>query len=40
MMVQVIDFSDQNDQEKREDFWMDKLGTLYPDGETWLLMAF
>ena len=28
MMVQIIDFCDPNDQEKREDFWMDKLRTL------------
>ena len=27
-----IDFCDPNDQEKREDFWMDKLRTLYPEG--------
>ena len=32
MMVQIIDFCDPNDQEKREDFWMDKLRTLYPEG--------
>ena len=32
MMVQIIDFCDPNDQEKREDFWMDKLQTLYPEG--------
>ena len=25
MMVQIIDFCYPNDQEKREDFWMDKL---------------
>ena len=32
MMVQIIDFCDPNDQEKREDFWMDKLRTLYAEG--------
>ena len=32
MMVQIIDFCDRNDQEKCEDFWMDKLRTLYPEG--------
>ena len=32
MMVQIIDFCDPNDQEKHEDFWMDKLRTLYPEG--------
>ena len=32
MMVQIIDFCDPNDQEKREDFWMHKLRTLYPEG--------
>ena len=32
MMVQIIDFYDPNDQEKREDIWMDKLQTLYPEG--------
>ena len=31
MMVQIIDFCDPNDQEKREDFWMHKL-TLHPEG--------
>ena len=30
MMVQ--NFCDPNDQEKRQDFWMDKLRTLYPEG--------
>ena len=32
MIVQIIDFYDPNDQEKRENFWMRKLRTLYPDG--------
>ena len=32
MMVQIIDFCDPNDQEKREDFWKHKLGTLYSEG--------
>ena len=32
MMVQIVDFCDPSDQEKREDFWMDKLQTLYPKG--------
>ena len=32
MMVQIIDFCDPNDQDKCEDFWMDKLRTLYPEG--------
>ena len=32
MMVQIIDFCDPNDQENREDFWMHKLQTLYPEG--------
>ena len=32
MMVEIKDFCDPNDQEKCEDFWMDKLRTLYPDG--------
>ena len=32
MIVQIIDFCDPNDQEKRENFWMHKLRTLYPDG--------
>ena len=27
-MVQIIDFCDPKDQEKREDFWMHKLKTL------------
>ena len=31
-MVQIIDFCDPKDQEKREDFWMHKLKTLYPKG--------
>ena len=30
MMIQ--NFCDPNDQEKRQDFWMDKLRTLYPEG--------
>ena len=32
MRVQIIDFCDPNDQEKREDFLMHKLQTLYPEG--------
>ena len=32
MIVQIIDFCDPNNQEKREDFWMYKLQTLYPEG--------
>ena len=32
IMVQIRDFCDPNDQEKREEFWMDKLGTFYPEG--------
>ena len=32
MMVQIIDFCNPNDQEKLEDFWMQKLQTLYSDG--------
>ena len=32
LIVQIIDFCDLNDQEKREDFWMHKLRTLYPAG--------
>ena len=32
MMVQIIDICDPNDQEKREDFWVGKLRTLYPEG--------
>ena len=32
MMVQIIDFCDPNDLEKREDIWMGKLQTLYPEG--------
>ena len=32
MMVEIKDFCDPNDQEKCEDFWMDKLRTLYPEG--------
>ena len=31
MTVQIIDFCDLNDQEKREDFWIDKLQTIYPE---------
>ena len=31
MMVQIIDFCDPNDPEKREGFWMHKLRTFYPD---------
>ena len=30
-MVQIIDLCDPSGQEKREDFWMDKLRTLYPE---------
>ena len=30
-MVQIIDFCDPNDQEEREDFWMDKFQALYPE---------
>ena len=32
MIVQIIDFCDPNNQEKREDFWMYKLQTLYSEG--------
>ena len=32
MIVQIIVFCDPNDQEKRENFWIHKLRTLYPDG--------
>ena len=32
MIVQIIDFCDPNDQEKREKFWMHQLRTLYLDG--------
>ena len=32
MMGQIIDFCDPNKQGKRKDFWIDKLGTLYPEG--------
>ena len=32
LMVQIIDFCDPNNQEKREDFWMDKLRALYSEG--------
>ena len=32
MIVQIIDFCDPNNQEKREDFWMYKLQTFYPEG--------
>ena len=31
-MVQIIDFCNPNDQEKREACWMHKLRTLYPEG--------
>ena len=31
MIVQIIDFCDLNDQEKREDFWIDKLQTICPE---------
>ena len=30
--VKIIDFCDPNHQEKRENFWMNKLRTLYPEG--------
>ena len=30
--VKIIDFCDPNDQEKHENFWMNKLRTLYPEG--------
>ena len=32
MIVQIIDFCNPNNLEKREDFWMDKLRTLYLEG--------
>ena len=32
MIVQIIDHCDPNDQEKRENLWIYKLKTLYPDG--------
>ena len=32
MMVQIIDFCDPNEQEKRENFLMHKLQTPYPEG--------
>ena len=32
MMAQIIDFCDSDNQEKREDFWMYKLQTLYLEG--------
>ena len=32
IIVQIIYFCDPNDQEKRENFWLHKLRTLYPDG--------
>ena len=32
VMVQIIDFCNPNDQEKLEDFWMQKLQTLYSNG--------
>ena len=31
MMVQIIYFCDPNNQGKREDFWMHKLRTIYPE---------
>ena len=31
MMIQIINFCDPDDREKREDFWMGKLRTLYPE---------
>ena len=31
-MVQIIDFCDPNEQEKRENFLMHKLQTPYPEG--------
>ena len=30
--AKIIDFCDSNDQEKRENFWMNKLRILYPEG--------
>ena len=30
--VKIIDFCDPNDHEKRDNFWMNKLRTLYPEG--------
>ena len=30
--VKITDFCDPSDQEKRENFWMNKLRTLYPEG--------
>ena len=30
--VKIIDFYDPNDQEKHENFWMNKLRTLYLEG--------
>ena len=32
MMVEIVDFCGPNKQEKREDFWMDKLRILYLEG--------
>ena len=32
MIVQIIDHCDPNDQEMRQNFWMHKLKTIYPDG--------
>ena len=32
MMVEIKDFGNLYDQEKCEDFWMEKLRTLYPEG--------
>ena len=30
--AKIIDFCDSNDQEKRENFWVNKLRILYPEG--------
>ena len=32
LTVQIIDYCDPNDQERREDFWIYHLDTLYPKG--------
>ena len=34
---EIIDFCDPHDQEKRENFWIHKLRTLYPDGLSHIL---
>ena len=31
-MLQIIDFCDPNDQERREDVWIHKLRTFYGEG--------